>query len=47
MPCEGFIRLPEFSVLALQRLQRSGNFSWNAARHTVVDLSLLDPLMSD
>ena len=40
-----FIRLPEFPVLALQRLQPFGNFSWNAAAHTVVDVSFLDPLI--
>ena len=39
------IRLPEFPVLPLQRLQPFSNFNWDAAPHAVVDLSLLDPLI--
>ena len=39
------IRLPEFPVLALQRLQLLGDFSWNATPHNFVDLGLLDPLI--
>ena len=39
------IRLPEFPVLTLQRLQTFGNFGRNAAAYAVVDLSSLDPLI--
>jgi hypothetical protein len=40
-----FIRLPEFPVLPLQRLQALGNFARNAATHAAVGLRLLDPLI--
>src|SRR5579862_4556371 len=39
---QDFIRLPEFSVLTLQRLQTFGDFRRNAATHAAVDLRLLD-----
>src|SRR3984957_12530545 len=40
-----FIRLPEFPVLPLQRLQALGNFARNAATHAAVGLRLLGPLI--
>ena len=39
------IRLAEFSVLTLQRLQTFGDFRRNAVTHAAVDLRLLDALI--
>lgn len=41
---QNLVRLPEFAVLALQRLQLLGDIRGNASPLAAVDLGLLDPV---
>jgi hypothetical protein len=41
---QGLVGLPEFAVLALQRLHLLGNIGGKASPLAAVDLGLLDPI---